>query len=445
MKKLLSVLLAVMMLAAIGIPAFADAGREVELEGMGITITVPESFEEIPGIVEPYPNGNISRNPDAFAMSMLYLGVDNEELERLQNLGEGQLTEEDAMKIMLSQGTIGYVLAVEGDLAEVADQLGIDPAYLSVAVEVGEANGFFFYFIPETDEDFLAGLEPKFADSFAEKQNAILEFLQNAVFTAPEDPDMLYVGQSFQFETTDVFGENVSSEELFAQNKITMVNYWGTWCGPCVNELGELAEINTELQKYGCGVVGILNDGDTEEGVETAKELMEENGTNYPVLIPTDEMSDILDGVSGYPTTFFVDQNGTIVVPPIVGAAVDKYIPMVLNALDQVKDRTATPKTVAAAAMTKGTVKGGTDSYRVFVYDTDGKPVQGATIQFCDDATCNMGKTDADGVAVFEGFPEGVVYTVHVLKVPEGYVADRKTEYQTLDTFSDVYAVIEKA
>ena len=64
-------------------------------------------------------------------------------------------------------------------------------------------------------------------------------------------------------------------------------------------------------------------------------------------------------------------------------------------------------------------------------------------IQFCDDTTCNIGKTDADGVASFD-LPEGTEYVVHVLKVPEGYEKDSR-EYHTLNVYSDVVIVLGAA
>ena len=66
------------------------------------------------------------------------------------------------------------------------------------------------------------------------------------------------------------------------------------------------------------------------------------------------------------------------------------------------------------------------ENYEVQVNDGAGKPVAGVTIQFCSDTECVLGKTDENGVAVFE--KEAGMYTVHVLKVPEGYAAD-DTEY----------------
>lgn len=74
--------------------------------------------------------------------------------------------------------------------------------------------------------------------------------------------------------------------------------------------------------------------------------------------------------------------------------------------------------------------------------DEDGNPVQGATIQFCSDIQCMMGKTDADGVAEFDEAPGS--YIVHLLKVPEGYAKDT-TEYEAPAVPGDLTIVVKAA
>ena len=54
-----------------------------------------------------------------------------------------------------------------------------------------------------------------------------------------------------------------------------------------------------------------------------------------------------------------------------------------------------------------------------------------------------MGKTDENGVAVFET-EEGPIYTIHMLKVPAGYQKTNE-EFKTADSYCDVYIVLEKA
>ena len=139
---------------------------------------------------------------------------------------------------------------------------------------------------------------------------------------------------TFTFATMDLDGNIVTSAEIYAGNRITMINFWATWCPPCVGELAELAEVHSRLREMGCGVVGILMDSYDPEGVEAAKTLMEQNGTNYPVLALSEELYGLTRVISAIPTTVFVDSSGILVGKPIVGALVDQYVPTVKALLE---------------------------------------------------------------------------------------------------------------
>lgn len=139
---------------------------------------------------------------------------------------------------------------------------------------------------------------------------------------------------TFSFVTTDLDGNAVTSAEIYAGNRITMINFWATWCPPCVGELAELAEVHSRLREMGCGVVGILMDSYDPEGLEAAKTLMAQNGTNYPVLALSEELYGLTRVISAIPTTVFVDSSGILVGKPIVGALVDQYVPTVKALLE---------------------------------------------------------------------------------------------------------------
>ena len=53
--------------------------------------------------------------------------------------------------------------------------------------------------------------------------------------------------QPIKFSAKDIDGKNVS-EAVFADSKITMVNVWGTFCGPCIREMPDLGVLD---KKYG--------------------------------------------------------------------------------------------------------------------------------------------------------------------------------------------------
>lgn len=69
--------------------------------------------------------------------------------------------------------------------------------------------------------------------------------------------------------------------------------------------------------------------------------------------------------------------------------------------------------------------------YQIQVVDEAGSPVEGVMVRFCSDTQCLVGKTGADGFAVFDE-PAGT-YTAHLLKVPAGYEKDT-TEYPLPET-----------
>jgi thiol-disulfide isomerase/thioredoxin len=229
-----------------------------------------------------------------------------------------------------------------------------------------------------------------------------------------------------------VDGNPVKSEEIFAQNKITMVNIWATWCGNCVGELAGLAEMNHRLADKNVAVIGICNDADTEP--DKCKALIEENGVDYLNLMPVDDLDKMLE-IPGLPTSYFVDSEGKILCAPFIGA------PMEMVAYEKVIDSLlADEEVVVERGMPVNPNSEGV--YRVIVTDSDGDFVPGVRVQFCSDSFCMMGKTDENGVAVFKA-EEGTVDTAHIMKFPDGYVPNAD-EYKTSDTYCDVYIVLQK-
>ena len=144
--------------------------------------------------------------------------------------------------------------------------------------------------------------------------------------------------QTLRFTAADVNGNTVSSEELFGSAKVTMINVWASWCGPCVGELNELQDLSKTLSEMGCMLIGILDDGEDASGLESGKKLINAHGLTYTMLIPNDEIHSQLSYMY-YPTTFFVDSSGRMIGEPIIGAQVDKYLPAVQKLLADM-DRT---------------------------------------------------------------------------------------------------------
>ena len=173
-------------------------------------------------------------------------------------------------------------------------------------------------------ENQLTALEEKFPD--------IAEESVDDAMSVPADSDMAAPsgsGQRFPaFAGRDLEGNEVSSEELFSGNAVTVVNFWFTTCNPCVGELAELDGLNQELAQKGGALIGVnafTLDGD-EGAISEAKDILAKKGVTYQnVYFPSDsEAGKFAANIFAYPTTYVVDRSGNIVGDPIVGAITDK-------------------------------------------------------------------------------------------------------------------------
>jgi len=114
------------------------------------------------------------------------------------------------------------------------------------------------------------------------------------------------------FEGTDMEGNAVTSD-IFSQSKLTMVNVWATYCGPCLNEMPELGELAAEYDAEEFQIIGIVSDVMEGEDQELAESLIEETGADYMHLLLNESLYyALLTDVSAVPTTFFIDENGTV-------------------------------------------------------------------------------------------------------------------------------------
>lgn len=140
---------------------------------------------------------------------------------------------------------------------------------------------------------------------------------------------------SIRFTADDVYGNSVNSTDLFSSNRITMINIWASWCGPCVGELEELQSLCLKLKEMNCGLIGILDDGDTASGLQTGLELIRSYGLTYTVIVPNSEVRSCFEYMY-YPTSFFVDSAGHMIGEPIIGAQVDQYLPYIQRLLGEI-------------------------------------------------------------------------------------------------------------
>ena len=117
------------------------------------------------------------------------------------------------------------------------------------------------------------------------------------------------------FSATDTEG-NILDESIFADQKLTMINIWGTFCSPCIAEMPDLAKLNTAFGDA-FKVVGIPVDVIDRNGQvipdkkAEALSIIDQTGADYLHILPSASFQEAyLSDVQSVPQTIFVNGEG---------------------------------------------------------------------------------------------------------------------------------------
>jgi thiol-disulfide isomerase/thioredoxin len=156
--------------------------------------------------------------------------------------------------------------------------------------------------------------------------------------------EQMEIGSSIgRFESVDMDG-NAVSDAIFAEKDVTVINVWATFCGPCIAEMPQLADMDEELPDN-VQVVGIVMDASpagaksnswrsNEDNIRDAKTICNEAGVKYTNILANESVSKAFENVEAVPTTFIVDKSGNIICKAFVGADVEGYNKVVEDYLD---------------------------------------------------------------------------------------------------------------
>jgi len=118
------------------------------------------------------------------------------------------------------------------------------------------------------------------------------------------------------FRLVALSGETVELASL--RGKVVVVNFWATWCPPCVEEMPSLEGLHLALMKEGLVVLSVSVDED-EAGL---RGFVARAGITFPVLRdPGGYHSAQAYHTTGYPETFVIDPSGRLLEPAYVGPA----------------------------------------------------------------------------------------------------------------------------
>lgn len=127
-------------------------------------------------------------------------------------------------------------------------------------------------------------------------------------------------GPVFDVETVNLDGETFNVLGFAREHDLTVVNFWATWCGPCVSEMPGLQSLHARFEKgedqSSVAILGVCLDA---ENAGDVKAVLEYTGAAYPNIVFAQEMLEYVD-LMYIPATVFLDKDGHIVGDPVVGA-----------------------------------------------------------------------------------------------------------------------------
>lgn len=124
----------------------------------------------------------------------------------------------------------------------------------------------------------------------------------------PDSPASAEPALAPDFTLTSLDGEPFTLSEH--RGEVVVLNFWATWCMPCIAEMPELDALQDEFGDEGLVVVGVSQDAG---GADEIRPFAAELGVSYPLLPdPAFVVASRYGGITALPTTVFVGRDGRI-------------------------------------------------------------------------------------------------------------------------------------
>ena len=230
--------------------------------------------------------------------------------ERINKVVEtlSQLSNEEEQKAAMDK-----IQKIQGELNKV----------VLATAEKNIDNEFGYYLITNMDDvdpEEKMGIISKMPAKFQEREavKVLKQMAEAAKKTAIGQPM-----PTFTMNTPE--GQPLNIMDEVKKNKVTILDFWASWCGPCRQEMPNMKELYTNYKDKGLGIVGISLDEDGDAWMEAIKEL----GLTWP------QMSDLkgwqceagqMFQVNAIPFMAIVDQNGTIIQKGLRGEELEQFI-----------------------------------------------------------------------------------------------------------------------
>ena len=141
------------------------------------------------------------------------------------------------------------------------------------------------------------------------------------------------IGKAFELEFTEAIrGKNVSIKSL--KGKVVVIDFWATWCGPCVAEMPKMKTLYSKYRGQGVEFIGVSLDETKEEGgLDKLKKFVEEQEIAWPQYYQGKGWNSEFStswGIDAIPAVFIIDTDGKLFSVKARGK-LEEMIPILLE------------------------------------------------------------------------------------------------------------------
>ena len=110
------------------------------------------------------------------------------------------------------------------------------------------------------------------------------------------------------FSLSDLQGNPIGLHRTAKENKLVLVNFWATWCGPCRLEMPIFEKIYLERKDEGFEILAIS----VKEDSKVVKDYLDKKPVSFPILLDPDGTVAEQYGIRAFPTTFLVNSGSEV-------------------------------------------------------------------------------------------------------------------------------------
>ena len=138
-------------------------------------------------------------------------------------------------------------------------------------------------------------------------------------------------GQPFiNMSLPSINGGEIDLASIIKKNKLTLIDCWASWCGPCCNEMPNVVKLYQKYKSQGLEIIGVSFDEDATKWKKAVKEM----NMTWPQVSELNSWDNELAktyNVSSIPYTILISQDGIIVAQQLRGEELDRFVASYLS------------------------------------------------------------------------------------------------------------------